>query len=274
MRAANAIAPMRELLRFRQLLVSLAWRDVRVRYKQSLLGLAWAVLLPVAMMLVFTFVFTRAVDVRGRLGEPMPYALFVFTGLVPWTFFAQSLTGCANALVANRNLVTKVYFPREVFPLSAVASGLLDFAIALGVLAGLGIYFHLTGAWHIRVGWTLLLLPAVVLVQTILTVGLGMLLAMANVFYRDVRQGVGVVVQLWMFLSGVVVPVPNDGSQLSALLSWNPMVPLMQAYRDCLLHGRMPDRSSFCYAILVALLVLAAGWICFRRASRRFAEVI
>lgn len=273
-RASAVFTPVIELIRYRQLCLSLAWRDVRVRYKQSLLGLGWAILLPLAMMLVFTFVFTRAVDVRGRLGDGLPYALFVFTGLVPWTFFGQSLTSCANVLVANRNLITKVYFPREVFPLSAVGGGLLDFGIALIVLAGLGAYFHLTGAWTIRADASMLFLPVVVAAQSLLTIGLGMMLATANVFYRDVRQGVGVVVQLGMFMSGVVVPVPQDGSRLSLLLAWNPMVPLIQAYRDVVLHGQLPAGRAFLYSVVVAFGVLVVGWYWFRRASRRFAEVI
>jgi ABC-type polysaccharide/polyol phosphate export permease len=263
-----------ELLRYRQLLLSLTWRDLRVRYKQSVLGIAWAVLLPLSMMLVFTFVFTRAIDATSLLGVDMPYALFAYMGLVPWMFFSVSLTSCVNSLVANRNLVTKVYFPREVFPLSCVASSFVDFCVAMAVLAGLMGYFHATGEWTLTAHRTLLFLPVVVAVQVALTIGIGMLLAMANLFYRDVRQIFGVVIQLWMFISTVVVPVPQDGSLLAQVISVNPMVPIIGAYRDCIIHGRLPDSAHFLYAVLVAVIALTGGWMCFRRASFRFAECI
>lgn len=263
-----------EVLRYRHLLLSLTWRDLRVRYKQSLLGVAWAVLLPLSMMLVFTFVFTRAIDGSALLKVDMPYALFAYTGLVPWTFLSVSLGGCVNSLVANRNLVTKVYFPREVFPLSCVASSFVDFAIAMSVLVVLMAYFQIAGDWTFTPRWPLLLLPVVVLVQTMLTVGAGMLLAMANLFYRDVRQVFSIAIQLLMFLSGVVVPVPRDGSLLARIVSVNPLVGIIGAYRDCLVYGRWPEAGPFLYATAVAIIVLVGGWICFRRASHRFAECI
>jgi len=263
-----------ELLRYRQLLLSLTWRDLRVRYKQSLLGVAWAVLLPLSMMLVFTFVFTRAINATSLLGVNMPYALFAYVGLVPWMFFSVSLTNCVNSLVANRNLVTKVYFPREVFPLSCVASSFVDFCAAMMVLGGLMGYFHLTGEWTFTAHRTLLFLPVVVAVQVALTIGVGMLLAMANLFYRDVRQVFGVVIQLWMFISAVVVPVPRDESLLARVISVNPLVPVIEAYRDCIIHGRLPAPGPFLYASLVAVAVLVGGWACFRWASFRFAECI
>jgi ABC-type polysaccharide/polyol phosphate export permease len=273
-RAESVVAPILELVRCRQLLLSLTWRDVRVRYKQSFLGIAWAVLLPVSMMLVFTFVFTRAIDARAVMDLQMPYALYAYVGLVPWTFFSLSLGGCVNSLVANRNLVTKVYFPREVFPLSCVGSSFIDFFIALIVLAALMAYFHLAGEWSFVGRPSLLIVPLLILVQVALTVGLGMLLAMANLFYRDVRQVFGVGIQLMMFVSAVVVPIPDNGSRLSALLSFNPLVPIITGYRDCIIHGRSPAFRGVAYSAVVALVVLVAGWWLFRRASYRFAERI
>lgn len=263
-----------DLMRYRQLLVSLTWRDIRIRYKQSLLGIAWAVLLPLSMMLIFTFVFTRAIDAGRLLDVNMPYALFAYIGLVPWTFFSVSLGGCVNSLVANRNLVTKVYFPREVFPLSCVASSFVDFCIAGSVLLGLMAYFHLTGSWRFEPHLTLLALPLIVAIQVTLTVGLGMMLAMGNLFYRDVRQIFGVGIQLLMFVSNVVVPVPMDGSLLGTLLALNPMVPLIAAYRDCVIHGHWPAGGGLAYAAVLSIVVLLTGWISFRRASFKFAECI
>ncbi|UCE59585.1 MAG: ABC transporter permease [Phycisphaerales bacterium] len=274
MRALTVPTIWSDLIGYRQLLLSLTWRDIRVRYKQSMLGIAWAVVLPLSMMLVFTFVFTRAIDTSSVLKIQMPYALYAYTGLVPWVFFSTSLAGCVNSLVANRNLVTKVYFPREVFPLSSVASSFVDFCIAAVVLIALMFYFDLAGEWAFAAHATLLFLPAVVLVQVALTVGLGMFLAMGNLFYRDVRQIFSVAVQLLMFVSAVVIPVPQDGSILARLISLNPLVPLIGAYRDCVIHGRLPDTGGFAYATTFAVAALIGGWICFRRASYKFAECI
>lgn len=274
MRVSPAMDIWSELVHYRELLLSLTWRDIRVRYKQSLLGIGWAVLLPLSLMLVFTFVFTRAIDARSVLNVNMPYALYAYTGLVPWMFFSMSLGGCVNSLVANRNLVTKVYFPREVFPLSCIGSSFVDFCVAMVVLTGLMAYFHLAGEWSFVPHATLLLLPIVVVVQIALTIGLGMLLAMANLFYRDVRQVFSVAIQLWMFVSAVVVPVPKDGSWLAGLIWFNPLVPIIGAYRECIVYGQWPDAGAFIYATACAVALLAVGWLCFRRASYRFAECI
>ena len=274
MRAGSTKTISPELWRFQELLLSLTWRDLRVRYKQSLLGLLWAVVLPLSMMLVFTFVFTRAIDAGSVMRVNMPYALYAYTGLVPWMFFSASLGGCVNSLVANRNLVTKVYFPREVFPVSCVASALVDFCIAMSVLAGLMAYFHYTDQWRFALTGWVLLLPLIVTVQILLTIGIGLMLAMANLFYRDVRQIFGVGIQLMMFVSAVVVPVPRDGSSLARLISINPMVPILSAYRDCLIHGRAPAMEGLVYSTIVAVIVLIGGWALFRRTSYRFAECI
>lgn len=263
-----------EIRRMVDLTVALTWRDLRVRYKQSLLGAAWAVLLPFSMMALFTFVFTRSMDVRAVWGLKMPYALYAFAGLVPWTFFSASLTSCVGSLVANRNLVTKVYFPREVFPLSAVATGLADFAVAMLALLMLMLYYHACGEWAPASSWGWVMLPSILVIQMALTVGLGLLLAMGNLFYRDVRPVFGVAVQLWMFVSGVVIPIPNDGSTTARVLSLNPMAPLIEGYRTCLLEGRIPAASGLAYSAVVALALFVGGWIAFRRAAFRFAECI
>ncbi len=160
-----------ELYRYRELLASLTWRDVRIRYKQSMLGIGWAVLMPLSMMLVFTFVFTRAIDAQSVLNVDMPYALFAYTGLVPWTFFSMGLNGCVNSLVANRNLVTKVYFPREVFPLACIGSSFVDFFIASTVLAGLMAYFHFSGTWSCAIQPAIAFVPVVLCVQVALMIG-------------------------------------------------------------------------------------------------------
>jgi lipopolysaccharide transport system permease protein len=161
-----------------------------------------------------------------------------------------------------------------VFPLSCIGSSFVDFLVASTVLMGLMVYFHHASHWSF--GWhpSLLFVPIVLGVQVIMMVGLGMLLAMANLFYRDVRQIFGVSIQLAMFVSAVVVPVPSDGSWLARIIAMNPLVPLISAYRDCILHGRLPEMAGFAYTTVVALVLLAVGWTWFRRASFRFAECI
>jgi len=263
-----------ELLHYRQLLASLVWRDLRVRYKQSLLGAAWAVLLPLAMMLIFTFVFTRAVKVVGGMDISMPYPLFAYIGLVPWAFFSSALNGSVNSLTANRNLVTKVYFPREVFPLSSIGSAFADFCVASAVLVGLIAFFHLTTEWTFQPSVAVLFVPVVLLVQIVLTCGLGMLLAMANLFYRDVRQVFSVAIQLWMFLTCVVYPIRNDGTWWGILAVCNPMTPIIQSYRECIVHGRLPLGGAFLAACASAVSLCLVGWWLFRRLSHKFAECI
>jgi len=267
-------SPIGELWQYRQLLWSLTWRDLRVRYKQSLLGMGWAILLPLSMMLIFTFVFTKAVKVVDGLDINMPYPIFAYLGLVPWAFFSSSLSGAVNSLVANRSLVTKVYFPREVFPFSSVASAFADFCVAGAVLIGLLAYFHLTTDWTFQLHWTVLLLPIVVLVQVLFSCGLGMLLATANLFFRDVRQIFGVLIQLWMFLTCVVYPIRNDGTWWGVLSVANPMTPIIKAYRDCIINGLPPSGGAFWAAGAVSILVFVGGWSFFRRMSFRFAECI
>ncbi len=263
-----------DLVRSRELLFSLAWRDVRIRYKQSALGIAWAVLLPLSMMVVFTFVFTRAIDASSVLRVDVPYALYAYAGLVPWTFFSMSLGACVSSLVANRNLVTKVYFPREVFPLSCIGSAMVDFFIAASVLIAMMAYFQWAGSWTFVPHASLILLPVILAIQVAMMIGLGMLLAMANLFYRDVRQLFSAGIQLLMFVSAVVVPIPQDGSTLAWLIGINPIVPIIRAYRDCVIYGRWPDAGGLAYAAVVSLVMLVVGWFCFRRSAYRFAECI
>lgn len=261
-----------EFLRICELVICLAWRDLRLRYKQSVLGVAWAVIQPFSLMLVFALVLGPVV--RSSIPDNMPYALFAFAGLVPWTYFSSGLMLSVSSLVANRNLITKVYFPRESFPFSCVATSLVDFVIGLAALAGLMVYFHATGAWATAWHSSMFFLPALIFVQTLLMAGLGLLAAMGHLFYRDVRPMLGVALQLGMFVSAVVVPAPCGQSGLAQLVALNPLVPLISGYRECLLHGRIPDMAGFIYAAVFALFVFCAGWIAFRRASFRFAECI
>lgn len=270
----TASHPLHELWHYRHLLVSLTVRELRIRYKQSLLGIGWAICVPLSMMLIFTFVFTRAVNVVGAMNIDIPYALFAYTGLVSWAFFAGGLNSAVNSLVNNRSLVTKVYFPREVLPMSAIGSALIDFFVASAVLVGLIAYFHLFTEWNFTPSTAILFLPLVLVVQIMFMTGLALLLSMANLFYRDVRQVFTVILQLWMFATNVVYPLTPDDSLIGRLVALNPMTPVIGAYRDCLVEGRLPDAGPFIYAAIVAASLLVFGWTCFQQASFKFAERI
>ncbi len=266
------------LWRYRELMWMLAWRDIRVRYRYSALGAAWAVLPPAAMMLIFVFVFGQVVRVESSAltgSASLPYALFAFSGLVPWTFFANGLTGSIGSLVANRPLVTKIYFPREVFPISAILSAFVDFLVGMAVLCGLGVVMHLAdNGWHFAPSLAILLLPIVVAVQMVFMLGLGLMLSMANLFYRDVGFLFRSIIQLWMFITCVIYQLDSADGWKRVLIQLNPMTPIIRGYRDCLIAGRSPFDGAFLWAAIAASAVLVGGWAWFRRREHAFAEMI
>jgi ABC-type polysaccharide/polyol phosphate export permease len=258
-----------EILNYRTLLWTLAWRDIMVRYKQSLLGIAWAMFIPVSMTLLFSFVFTRVVNVKTDI----PYPIFAYCGLLPWQFLSSATTNATNSLVANRALVTKIYFPSEVFPLSTIIASFVDFMVGSIVLAALMVYFSLSGS-AITISWTAILVVPVILVQLLFTAGLSFLLSMGNLFFRDVRYIYSVIITLWMFASSVVYPMKVSDPGLQAVLNLNPMTPILDAYRDVLLRGKLPDMNAFGYAAIVSVALFLVGWIVFYKMQYKFAEKV
>ncbi|MDM8005362.1 MAG: ABC transporter permease [Phycisphaerae bacterium] len=264
---------MLQLWLYRDLLYQLVRREVVVRYRHSLLGVSWALLQPLGMMLLFTFVFTRAVSLNAIASLDVPYPLFVYIGVLPWTFFATGLNGSIQSLTSQRDLVTKVYFPQQILPLTSIASAFFDFLVASVVLVGLVAYFHLTSDWSFAFHPALLMLPLVVAVQVLLMVGLGLWLALGNLWYRDVKYLFAVGIQMWMFLTNVLYPLPTDGSAaLRWLTTLNPMVPIISAYRDIVIHGRLPEAVPFLTALGVSVVLAASGWAMYRAMEGRFAE--
>ena len=264
-----------ELIKYRELLYSLTLREIRVRYKQSLLGVLWALFVPLSMMLIFTFVFTKALKFDGQLDlGGMPYAVFAYIGLLPWTFFSAGLTGAVNSLVANQTLVTKVYCPREAFPLACIASSAFDFAIASTLLIGIIGYFHFFTEWSFSLHLTILVVPVIVLIQTLFTIGLGFVLAMGNLFYRDVRFVFSVGIYLWMFVTSVIYPLESSKPLYNLLINLNPMTPIIVAYRQCIVHGQVPLDGGLLYAAAVAVVLFFGGWAWFHRTEPKFAEYI
>lgn len=266
--SAGRRAPLRAMLvepvRYRELLYSLVRRDLLLRYKQTLLGFGWAVMVPLLHMLVFTVIFTRVVPLETDL----PYPIYAYAGLLPWSFFASALTFGATSLTQNVNLVTKVWFPREIFPFSAVLVAFVDFAVASLLLGGLMVWYG------IAPGWQAVLIPAVILVQMVFTAGMALLLALAHLLYRDVKYLLGVGLTVWMLLTAVVYPVERIGGRLGAWLTLNPMTPIVDAYRDLLLRGELPPALPLAYAALVAIVTLLGSWRLFHRLEPRFAELI
>ena len=258
-----------ELLKYKSLLWTLAWRDVKVRYKQSVLGIVWAMFIPVCMMLVFTFIFTKVVPLKTDL----PYAIFAYCGLLPWQFFSSSTTAATNSLVANRGLVTKIYFPAEVFPISCIIASFIDFMMGSIVLIGLIVFFSL-GGYDITISWTALLFIPVLVIQILFTCGLSFVLSMGNLFFRDVRYVYSVIIMLWMFASSVIYPMKTANVNVQFILNLNPMTPILNSYRDVLLRGTLPDWPSLGYSAIVAGAIFLIGWTLFFKLQYKFAEKV
>ena len=252
-----------EQIEYRELLRQMTKRDLLLRYKQTVMGFAWAVFMPLVSTAVFSVVFTRV----GRLETPVPYPVFAYCGLWVWNFFASALRFSVTSLTGNTNLVSKVYFPREIFPLSAVIVCLVDFAVGSVVLVALMIWYQLP------VGMNLIWLPLVVSGHIAFTLALALLLSMGNLFYRDVKYLFEVVVTVWMFATSVIYPVDRIGGTLGTLLQLNPMTPIIDAYRAVLLLNSPPS-AAFGWAASASVVALMMAWVAFHRAEFQFAENI
>ena len=263
---------MREFWQYRELWYQLVRREVLVRYRHSMLGIGWALLQPLGLMLLFTFIFTRAVSLNAVKSLNVPYPLFVYVGVLPWTFFAAGLTGAVQSLASHRDLVTKVYFPQQILPLTYIASAFFDFCIAAVLLVGLVLYFEASGSYRFHFTPALVLLPMVVTVQILLMMGLGLWLALGNLWFRDVKYLFTVAIQMWMFLTNVLYPLPATSGPLRVLTTANPMVPIISAYRGIVLEGRPPEVLPFLCTALVAIGLVVSAWAAYRALEGRFAE--
>ncbi len=253
-----------DLWAYRELLYILVWRDLKVRYRQTLFGVIWVMGQPLLTMLMFTLVFNRIARIDA--GE-IPYTVFVLTGLLPWGFFSASVQSAANSLIGNANLITKVYFPRLLIPSASVTAGLVDFLVAGLVLAGML-------AWNrISPSPTLVFLPLVILLAVGLTLGLGLWLAALNVKYRDVRIIIPFVLQVWMYATPVVYPLHLLPDPFRSLAALNPMVGVVEGFRWCLLGGE-PPMLALASTLVFALVLVSGGMLFFRRMERTFVDVI
>ncbi len=256
----------RELWRYRELLYFLVWRDVKVRYKQTALGAAWAVLQPLLMMAVFTLFFGR---MAGLSSGDIPYPLFAYAGLLPWTFFATAVAQSGNSVVGSERLVSKIYFPRLAIPFAPVGAAAVDFVIACGLLG-------LMMAWYgVAPGWGLLLAPLVLASLALMALGVGTLLAALNVRYRDFRYVIPFLLQFWMFATPPVYMQPGGAlsAPLQVVLALNPLSGLVAGFRAACLGGPFPW-DLFAVSVVSSVLVFLGGCLYFRRAEDAFADVI
>jgi homopolymeric O-antigen transport system permease protein len=255
----------RELWHYRELLYFLIWRDVKVRYKQTVLGAAWAILQPLSLMLVFSLFFGKLAKMPS---DGIPYPLFSLCALLPWQLFANSLTESSNSLVGNQHLITKIYFPRLVIPISAVLAGLVDFAIAFLILIGLMFYYGVTP------GWAVMTLPAFVVLTIISALGVGLWLSALNVKYRDVRYTIGFMVQFWLFATPVAYSSNLIPEKWRILYGINPMAGVVEGFRWALLGNARPSGQMLWVSIAVVLVILVGGLYYFRRMEQEFADIV
>ena len=253
----------RELWDARELLGFLVWRDVTVRYKQTVLGVAWAVLQPVFTMIVFTVIFGKLAKMPS---EGVPYPVFVYAGLLPWMFFSTAVTGASQSLVNQQSLLTKIYLPRLFVPTAAIGGGLVDLGVSFVVFAGLLIYFGVIP------GWGVLAVPGLVLLTVVAALGVGLALAAITVTYRDFRYVIPFMVQVWLYLSPVIYPVSLVPPQWQWLLAVNPMVGVIDGFRSSIL-GLPWNLPNLAISTLSACVMLAYGIFYFRKTERRFADV-
>ena len=256
---------LKELWRYRELLIQLAWRDIRIRYKQTLIGAAWAVLQPFLTMVVFSIFFGRF---AGIPSEGLPYPIFSYAGLLPWTLFAEGMRRASESLVGNAALVSKVYFPRVALPIAAIFSALADFLFAFVVLIGMMLFYGTPFSW------TILWLPVFLGLAFLTALGVGLWLSALSVRYRDVRYTLGFLVQLWLFATPVIYPTSLLSGLWKVLVSINPMTSVVEGTRWALLGIGSPPSGVLWISVAMVGLVLVTGLLFFQRMERAFADVI
>jgi len=250
---------------YRELLYFLTWRDIKVRYKQTALGAAWAVLQPFLTMVVFSLFFGRLAQIPS---EGVPYPVFSYAALVPWTFFANGVTLSSQSMVGNSNLITKVYFPRLIVPVAAVVSGLVDFAIAMVVLFGMMAWYGIAPTWQV------ITLPLFLALALISSLGVGLWLSAMNVKYRDIRYIVPFLVQFWLFATPIAYPSTLLTEPWRTLYGLNPMVGVVEGFRWALLDTRTSPGAITFFSAIAAVALLVSGAYYFRRMEKTFADVV
>ena len=255
----------KELAQHAHLIMSFAQRDIRAKYKQTLFGVAWAVIQPLSLMVVFTFVFSMFAHVES---DGVPYPIFAYSALVFWTFFASSVSQGTIAMTANAALVRKIYFPRETLLLAVMISAFLDLAIATTVLAGMFIYYH------VAVTWTILWVVPLLVMQVLFTLCVILVTSAIHVYYRDIGHALPLLLQLWLFATPVAYPLTSVPVWLRPIYMMNPMAGIIDGYRRALLQGVAPDAGFLATSFPIIALATFLAYIAFKHAERTFADVI
>ena len=255
-----------DLWTYRELIYFMIWRDLKVRYKQTLLGAAWAVIQPLMTMLVFTFLFS---NIAKMSSDGVPYPIFSYTALLPWGLFTTALNSASRSLTSNTNMVTKVYFPKLILPMASVLAGLVDFAIAFVILFGLMFYYHVTPSWT-----ALWAVPVFLLLSVITALGVALWLSAINVQYRDVGYALPFITQFWMFLTPVAYSSSVISEKWQIVYALNPMAGVVNGFRWALLGSGNPPDILVAISAGIALVVLFTGLIYFRNMERTFADTI
>jgi lipopolysaccharide transport system permease protein len=254
-----------DLWEYRELLYFLVWRDLKVRYKQTIIGVGWAVIQPLITMIAFTVVFSRLAKIPS---DGLPYPIFAYCGLLAWTYFATSLNRSILSVTSDAHLISKIYFPRLILPLSGTISGLVDFAISLLLLFGMM-------AWYgIGVTWTVITLPFFLVIALLTALSVGLWLSALNVHYRDVAYAIPFLIQIWMFLSPVAYPINMIPEKYRLIYGLNPLVGVIEGFRWALLGNEAPDFSVIAVSGLAVATLLAGGLVFFRRMEQTFADVV
>jgi lipopolysaccharide transport system permease protein len=254
-----------ELYRYRELVLVWGIREIRVRYKQAFLGTAWAILQPLVMMIVFTLVFSRFAKVPT---DGIPYPIFSYTALLPWTMLSTAITFGVPSLVNNLNLVTKTYFPREILPIGAVGASFFEFLVASSIFVVMLIYYR------IEPSWAMLWLPLVLILQLVLILGVTFTGSALLVLYRDVRFIVPLGLQIWLYLTPIIYPITVVPEKYLPLYILNPMAGIITAYRQIILYGQSPDWISLAISAVEAILVFLCGYRIFKKLEISFADII
>jgi lipopolysaccharide transport system permease protein len=256
---------LRDLWEYRELLYFLVWRDVKVRYKQTALGAAWAVIQPFFTMVIFSIFFGKLARIPS---DGIPYPIFAYAALVPWSFFSHGLNQSSNSLVSSAQLIKKVYFPRLIVPIAAVVSGVIDFVLAFIVLLGMMLYYGVAPTFNVV--W----LPAFLLLALITSLGVGLWLSTLNVEYRDVRHAVPFITQFWLFATPIAYPSTLLAEPWRTLYGVNPMVGVVEGFRWALLGTDTEPKAMILVSSVMALVILIAGAFYFRRMEKTFADVV
>ena len=263
-------AHFRELLHHLELLQLVTMREIKVRYKQTSLGALWAILQPFSLMVVFAVFFSQFAGMRGDTG--MPYAVFSYTGLLPWTFFATALSFAIPSLITNGPIITKIYFPREIVPLSSVFAAFFDFLIASGIYVGLLVFYQIAPTWNVLYALPLLL------IQLTFTVGICLLLSAFTVMYRDFRFAMPLIIQIWMFATPILYSASSIRKKgeafYTAYMVLNPMAVLVESYRRVIVQGQPPEFKFVGIATLISVFLLWAGYKYFKHLERLFADIV